>query len=378
MDRDAGRPETDEITPVVRRLVLFAHGFDPRGPAPYHALMHQDAAPGSWEVGPRRGRRWTLGADWPEGRAETRFDLLAWDDLVRTHWVRGRPDRWLLPYRFLQVYVRAGVVSEAIRSNRPLFLAMILPATLGLTHVLMVVALAAIGMTMALPVARTLGLDPWWGLVGMAAASIAWPLARAFQRWIDLDWLSQCFDALARFRQMPADREARLDDLARRIVEATLEDRDQDVIVVGHSIGSIMAAGAVGRALAIDPSIAPRLTLLTIGQCLSIYQRLGGDANWAADLASLVQSGLKWIDVTSPIDGASSGRWPVLRFSAYEGLTGRVDARSPRFHESLSPERMSRLRRDPRSLHFQYLRLSDRPEIYDIRRLVAGPPDARP
>jgi hypothetical protein len=48
---------------------------------------------------------------------------------------------------------------------------------------------------------------------------------------------------------------------------------------------------------------------------------------------------------------------------------------SPRFHEALRPDRLHRLRRDPYAFHFQYLRLSDRAEIYDIRRLIVGPPD---
>ena len=370
------RAEAWRTVGVVERRVLFVHGYDPRGPAPYHALMAAEARPGLFEVGPRQGAAWTVAVDWPEGRAESRVEVLRWDDLVRAHWVRG-PGAAGLPWRFLAAYVRAGVVARAMRDNRPLFAAMLLPALVAASHGALMIGGTTLAVLAIAALATRLGGSAAWGLTGLAAL-LAWsPLRRAIQGRLDLDWLSQCFDALARFRDMPPDREAKLDALAARIAEVARDAPDQEVLVVGHSIGTLMAAAAVSRALALSPGLERRARLVTLGHCLSVYTLLGGDAGWRRDLARLVASDLPWTDVTSPADGASAGRWGPLRFSAHEAAgEDRVRARSPRFHEALDPARMSRLRRDPRALHFQYLRLSDRPEVYDVRRLIAPPPEA--
>lgn len=368
----AAAASRDDDRATVRRRILFVHGFDPRGPAPYHALMAEASQPGVFEVGARRGSAWDLTVEWPEGRAESRLEVLRWDDLVRAHWVRGPAER-LLPLRLLAAW--AGVLLAAARDNRPLAAAIVLPALAQALRAAVILAVTAASMAAAGLLARAFGASWLWALAGLAALAAAPALRRAVQRRLDLGWLSQCFDALTRFRAMPADRESRLDALAGRIIEVAEDAGDEEIVVVGHSIGSLMAAAAVSRALGRRPGIEARLALVTLGQCLAPYSRLGGDPGWTRDLARLVASGLRWIDVTSPADGASAGRWPPLRFSAHDAAA-RVTARSPRFHEALAPERMRRLRRDPRALHFQYLRLSDRPEVYDVRQYLAGPPGA--
>jgi hypothetical protein len=354
------------------RRVLFVHGYDPRGPGPYHAMMVDEARTGDLEVGPRTGARWTLAADWAGARSESRFEVLRWDDLVRAFWVRGGEARWL-SWRYLLAYARAGVVAEAARSNRPLFLALVLPSLVGIVFIGLLVGATAAVIALTAGVLTGLGANPLWALGGGAillGAPILWRVLRAR---LEFDWLSQCFDALVRFQDMPEAREAKLDALAETILETAKQPGSEPIVVVGHSIGTLMAVGAVSRALERDPHLGRRLSLVTMGQCLSIYSRLGGDPRWSRDLAGLVASTVPWIDVTSPADGASGGRWGPLRFSGHEARTDRIDARSPRFHQALEPARLKRLRLDPYALHFQYLRLSDRPAVYDVRRLIVGP-----
>ncbi len=357
-----------------RRRVLFVHGYDPRGPAPYHALMADEEAPGAFVVGRRAGSCWSLSVDWPQGRAESLFEVLQWDDVVRSLWVRGAPARWL-SWRFLPAYLRSGVLAEAGRCNRPLFFALIIPALVGILFAVSLLLATAATVGLAATLIGALGGDPRLGLCGIALILAGPGLWRAVRARIDLDWLSQCFDVLVRFRAMPEARETKLDAMAERIVSVARDAPSEPLIVVGHSIGTVMAVAAVSRALAMDPLLGRRVSLVTLGQCLAIYARLGGDARWARDLEALVRSDVAWTDVTSPADAASSGRWGPLRFSAQDAHGGRVRAISPRFHEALRPDRLHRLRRDPYAFHFQYLRLSDRAEIYDIRRLIVGPPD---
>jgi pimeloyl-ACP methyl ester carboxylesterase len=365
----------NESACATRRRVLFVHGYDPRGPGPYHALMTEEAAEGRLEVGPRQGARWSLAVDWPQARAEADFEVLRWDDVVRSLWVRGGPARWI-SWRFLPAYVRSGVLGRAAREHRPLFWALILPALAsGVFWAVLLGATVAVVAVIAAVMDR-LGADVRWAAAGLVVPLVGPLLWRRFRDRIDLDWLSQCFDVLVRFRTLPPLREARIDAMAARIVAVVTEAGAGPVVVVGHSIGSLFAAAAVSRALAQEPAVARAASLVTLGQCLSIYAGLGGDPEWRRDLDRLVASDIPWTDVTSPADAASSGRWPPLAFSGHDARGARIDARSPRFHQALAPDRLRRLRRDPYAMHFQYLRLSDHPDVYDIRRLIVGPADA--
>lgn len=364
----------DQPPYAVRRRVLFVHGYDPRGPGPYHAMMVDEARTGDLEVGSRTGASWSLAVDWAGERSESRFEVLRWDDMVRTFWVRGGEARGL-PLRYFRAYLRAGVVAEAARSNRPLFVALILPPLIGVLFIGFLLGVATALVALLAGLLAWFEIDPLWSLFGAAIMLAAPVLWRQLRARLEFDWLSQCFDALVRFQAMPDAREAKLDALAEAILKAAKVPGSEPVIVVGHSIGTLMAVGALARALERDPTLVERLSLVTLGQCLSVYSRLGGDPLWSRDLAGLVASGVPWIDVTSPADGASGGRWGPLRFSGHEARVDRIEERSPRFHLALEPGRLKRLRRDPYALHFQYLRLSDHPAVYDIRRLIVGPPD---
>ena len=352
---------------------MFIHGYDPRGPAPYHALMSEQAVPGAFTVTPRSGSRWTLSVDWPEGRAESAFEVLRWDDVVRNLWLRGASAR-SLSWRYLPAYLRSGILAGAARENRPLFLALLMPALVGIVFVASLLVATAAAVVLAASLIGAVGGDSRLGLSAIALMLAGPGLWQAVRARIDLEWLSQCFDVLVRFRAMPQAREAKLDAMAERIVQVGRDAPSDPLIVVGHSIGTVMAVAALSRALTRDPLLGRRVSLVTLGQCLAVYTRLGGDPGWARDLDILVRSDVAWTDVTSPADAASSGRWHPLRFSPHEAAAGRVKVTSPRFHQALSPDRLARLRRDPYAYHFQYLRLSDSPEIYDIRRLIVGPP----
>lgn len=364
----------DRQTDVMRRRVLFVHGYDPRGPAPYHAMMIDEARKGDLEVGARTGASWTLAVDWGSERSVSRFEVLRWDDMVRAFWVRGGEARGL-SWRYLLAYWRSGVVAEAARSNRPLLLALILPPLVGIVFAGLLLGLTVALVAAVASVLTWLEADPRWALCGAAIVLGAPALWRLLRARLEFDWLSQCFDVLVRFQAMPQAREDKLDSLAEKILEAAKEPGLDPIIVVGHSIGTLMAVGALSRALERNPHLGQRLSLVTMGQCLSVYSRLGGDPRWRCDLDRVVASNVPWIDVTSPADGASGGRWGPMRFTSHEDRRDRIDARSPRFHQALEPARLKQLRLDPHALHFQYLRLSDRPAVYDVRRLLVGPPD---
>ncbi len=189
----------------LRRLVLYAHGFDPRGPAPYHAMNKADAAREQdrigLAVGARRTRRgetgWTLEAHWPDGDAAVDFVVLRWDDLVRDRWDKDLWPQFRALLRWCLAYVRKGLFAEASRSARPLFWAMIAPpATAGL-YMLAIVLTALVTTVLLSWIATALGAPAWIGLLGLVILAIG-PLGwKRVDAQVNICWLSRCFGYLA-------------------------------------------------------------------------------------------------------------------------------------------------------------------------------------
>ena len=125
---------------VCRRHVLYLSGFDPQGPAHYHALYAEQAALQASvlgeriDVGPRKRSgpnavwdvRWG-GAD-DDTAVETRYEFLRWDDIVRQHWPRGQWRLLALTLATTARLVGNGSLWRMLQTSWPAFVALAAPA----------------------------------------------------------------------------------------------------------------------------------------------------------------------------------------------------------------------------------------------------------
>jgi hypothetical protein len=393
----SGEPSARRIVEAADRLVFFFSGFDPKGAAFYHRLLRDGIAlrnashEDSLAIGPRHriGRwasTWTLlWRSSPDGRApramRTRLHFMRWDDLVRDQWKRtalqlGR-DYW-------NIYVRgiaSGVFARVRRRARP-------PFWLALFPLGVLVASFATGALLAAGVLAALGaLRPGPLLAFGALAGLA--LWRAAARWIDCEWLLRlyAFTRLQALGALPA-LEARQGDMATRVVEivdARLQQPGapplREVLLVGYSTGSVLAASVLARALprlralidGRDGSAATSLGMLTLGHCIPVATEWRAAEGMRRELQELSRCDrLVWHDYSSPADWAAfAGSPPWPRPAQLRGHQA-----SPRFHATLGAVEYARLRRDRRELHLQYLRPPAQPveaRGYDFFMLVGGP-----
>jgi hypothetical protein len=215
---------------------------------------------------------------------------------------------------------------------------------------------------------------------GAAAAAVLW-IGLALESRYSMYWMmrSYAFTARQATGRTP-DLEARLDALAQRLAQRLAERCDDEVLVVGHSSGAIMAAAIVARSLRQLPAraegAAPALSLLTLGQWIPLLGLLPQAEGFRTELSELATvPGLDWIDFSAPPDGccfaltdpiAGSGLAPAGR------LPDRPKLLSPRFAEMFDPAGYQALRRDKFKMHFQYLMAAPRPVEYDFFRITAG------
>lgn len=381
------------------RLVFFFSGFDPKGATFYHRLFrtgiaernstHDDtlAVSGRHRIG-RWASAWTalwrgapsLSGDRPR-TMRTRVHFMRWDDIVRRHWKRSAMQ---LAQDYWYVYVvgiLTGVFTRVRRKTRAAFWLALFPLGVALGSLLGGVALiggllSGFDLLPALPAA----------LLGLAAGFVAW---RAIVRHLDCEWLLRlyAFTRLQAIGALPA-LEARQDEMAEHVVEAVEARMHQsgapplrEVLLVGYSTGSTMAAAVAARALkrltaltdARRSSGATSLAIITLGHCIPVAADWGAAHRARAELKLLAEcESLTWHDYSAPADWAAFWRTPPWPSPAeLKGLQA-----SPRFHAQLHAHQYAALRRDRREMHLQYLRPPAHrvdAEAYDYFMLTCGP-----
>jgi len=223
-------------------------------------------------------------------------------------------------------------------------------------------------------------------LAGLLVGVAAW---RLVARRIDCEWLLRlyAFTRLQAVGSLP-ELDKRQDELADHVVEAVESRLHQpgapplrEVLLVGYSTGSTMAAAVAARALRRLTALtegryggsATSIAIVTLGHCIPVAADWGGARRTRAELKELADCAqLTWHDYSAPADWAAFWRTPPWPEPArLQGLQA-----SPRFHAHMTPQAYAALRRDRREMHLQYLRppaLRADADAYDYFMLTCGP-----
>ncbi len=387
----APKPEPVAESRPIDRLVFFLSGFDPKGPAYYHrlmrdeALLHASRGFGPVEVSARK-RTGPVSAGWTvtwrrqaqSGEpgvpvAVTRYEFLRWDDIVRGHWPRSFAR---LANDYAQVYstgVRDGIFAWYRRHAFGVLVLALLPITVAM-------AVVALSFGSLFALLGAVGLPNW------AAAALALPATLWLWRWaervLETEWLLRlyCFTYAQSQERLP-DLEQRLDEFARMLCHEAAASPAREILLVGYSTGSIMAATVIARAMALNPSLMGngKVALLTLGHCTPLLALFPGASRFRAELKQLAEAPwLTWIDYSSPADMAAF----ALVDPWMNEARGCKIRRSPRFHATMPGAEYRRLRRDRRDMHLHYLRSPAAGSIaagdgFDFFALTAGPSTLR-
>lgn len=339
-------------------------------------------------VGPRRTvsplvQAWTIAAGPPEDRVETIYEFLRWDDIIRAHWPRNFPRVWAESLAATWVYINSGVTRAAFRTSFPIGVTMHLPSLLILAQLLLIALGAALCIGVLSPALEL----PWWTGLGptlVAAAAIV-TLARRVDNKINAHWSGRIMAFTVRdARSQVANIDARRETMADYFVSAVKEGRDDEILLVGHSLGTPLAVSVLALALERDPDLGrhgPAVALLTLGQTTPMLS-LMPEAEWfrrhlrISGTAS--DSGVDWIDFAAPIDGACFALVDPVSvanpdFRRREGAKPCPKLLNARFMDLIDPATYAKVKRDWIRLHFQYLMTGDRLGDYDYFRIICGP-----
>jgi hypothetical protein len=363
-------------TVINKRRVFYISGFDPRGATAYHRMFCDESQKLAMRQGlelrvGNRQRESELSTVWraerqtAHGTVESTFEFLHWDDLVRKHWHSGiRKLYGLLPAVYRDMLLRAKLLGKVWPVSRwPVFTGFVpamvflgIPAVAGLAawiaYTLSIIMFPQVNFLP--PIAAILGFSV------IAAAGI-W-----LERVLAVGWLLRTYAFVMGygFGRIP-EFEPRLEMFAERILQYVRDSDDDEIIVVGHSVGANVAVSALARALQRSPGLwrdhVP-VSFLTLGGSIPMLGLMPSAGVFRSELAALADSlELEWVDISAYEDGAS---FPLVNPVVATGLVAgggiRPQVLSGGFKDMLMPRTYYVAVWDLFRMHFQYLMASER------------------
>ncbi|WP_354687186.1 hypothetical protein [Cupriavidus necator] len=384
------QPAEAAAVEVRRRKVYYISGFDPRGAGFYHRLYREESAKQAVHLGTtvQVGTRarldkhvsaWHVTSQWDGHEVSTEYQFLHWDDLVRRHWEPNLLKLLLSSLVTYAGYVGCGAFGRLSKTFRGPFFSALYP----LAYLFLLLMLAFAGgaaARAAIGSATGNGGFAWAGGIAGGVA-LAWAGVALANR-LAVFWLLQIY----RFVQgwgvrEPQDVKERIDafaDWIRRDQQASPSD---EVLLVGHSVGSIVAVSLAARLADVLTAAQRRhITLITLGQCIPLLSLMPSAKAFHGDLRRLSEErDMQWLDMNARADSLCFSQANPLDISGITGSgVGRPTAQVVRPFRMFGKQEYARMKRSKQRLHFQYLMASALPNEYDYFRMTAGPRRIQP
>lgn len=372
----------EEAPAIIRRRRVFLFGGYEHVPAAtqYRRLVRELArAAATWsmraDAGPPSISRdgavhaWTIQSGGPNWEVATDFRYCAWDDLIAADF--ARPDWKAVPLgiaALLDIFV-TGTAFRYFRRNWRYGLFYAYP--------LVIVALAAAFAWIAAGIPGEFGAPlPWFARLPLALAAfwlvLRWPGDRLLVRYMLNDWTFAAGVA----RGWRTDYRDRIRVFAEEIAEGLADEGADEVVIVGHSLGAVLAVESLAGAMALRPGLvaaAPPLSLLTVGSSLlKVGLHPSARDLRAAVRAVLDEHRIAWLDCTALVDilnfyradpdralGLHVGRSPVLRTVKMRAMLGEAS--------------YARFKRNFLRLHRQFVMGNEQRYHYDFFMACCGP-----
>ena len=367
-------------TPVRKRHVFYFSGFDPRGPSHYHTLygeqgkLHTPLNGLDLKIGKRRrvgklANAWTV----TTGDTLTEYEFLRWDDIIRNRWPKNE---WQLLKSAVPVYwvfLKANLIGRLLKIAWPSALTVAYPIIAFLGLLLMGAALAL-----------TAGLVlPFYAGIPLAAGILIGTIILG--RWLDdrfrSFWLLRVYGAMQpwAYGKMP-ELDERIREFADHIIGRIRGSDADEVLVVGHSVGTILTVPLVVELLKREPELGlhgPAFGLVSLGNCLPLVSLLPGSEKLREDLKTVATApGVRWLDFSARRDGASVTQVDPLKVSGISrppGIQVRPQQFPVRIVKMFPPDVYAVIKKDIFRIHFPYIMAGELLTDYDFFAITAGP-----
>ncbi len=364
---------------VTKRLVFHIGGYDPITPpeGAYRRFLRElkrfertwsvKASVGQPDISPDQ-MKWTVATTGPNWHATSHYHLIRWDDVIEA---QGHAPIWKrVPLGILAFldFVFAGALWRYFRAHWVYALFFLYPFFLF-------EILVAFALTVGALIGRADPLIGW--LAGLAAFAL---LLAGPWRWLHLavlfdDWI---FSSNYIHVGCPVLTD-RLDRISEQVVEAARQSSVDEILLVGHSLGAVLAVDLVDKILALQPSLGssgPRFAFLTVGSSV-LKIGLHRDAkNFRGAVERVAFApGVFWAEYQARADVMNfydTNPMAEMALATHGGPVVRLVA----IKRMLELAMYRKIRRRLFRLHCQFISGNDRRAEYDYFMLVCGPLDA--
>lgn len=168
----------------------------------------------------------------------------------------------------------------------------------------------------------------------------------------------------------------RVGEFARLILREQQACPCDEVLIVGHSVGSIVAVSVAAQIAQLSAVERRRnMTLVTLGHCIPLLSLMPSAQAFRKNLQVFVHdSGMRWLDMIARADALCFSQADLLDICGIVGSPVNAPiAQVVRPFQMFDAKTYARIKRNKLRLHFQYLMASDLPNDYDYFRITAGP-----
>jgi len=374
---------------IQRRHIFFAGGYDPQGVDGFYGMFRSAVKrflrfwPVKAEVDPPMIEsdsfaHWTIEAAGPNWKTSTRYDFVRQEQIIRANLAESMVTQLPRALWWIVDDLLSGTTARVLRAcwrfaAHHIYFQILLLIWIGVAIGGGWLAGATAMRFTELPAGASFIIDAVFA-VGLFAA-----LRPLFDRWHVIQ-ITNHWPLLRRFgRGEPTCFDQPINACAERLIAAARANEADEIAVIGHSGGGVLAPAIVARALARDPELGrhgPKIVLMTLGSIMPAVA-MHPSATVMRDMVRriAVEPSIVWIDCQSRKDIMNF--WEVDPVAGI-GIEAGAERCNPtiwqvRFKDMVSPEFYRRLRTNFFRLHYQFILGSDRRAVYDYVMLTCGP-----
>ena len=259
--------------PVAKRLVFHIGGYDPitsHASAQRRFVREIARFQRTWSVKTAVDGlhdtadqvRWNVTTTGPDWLVETDYRLVRWHDVIEAFGRRSIGLRISVGILAFLDFVLSGTLWRYLMTNWRYALFFLYPLVLFglLIAAAFLIGVFAFKITGSIPIATGGGL---FGFAAVLAGPWRWlNLGNLFDDWIFSREYIRCGNS---------GIEQRLDRLAAELVAAASNTAADEILVIGHSLGAVLAVDLLDRALKLDPALGRNkipVTFLSVGSSI--------------------------------------------------------------------------------------------------------------
>lgn len=316
----------------------------------------------------------TAGPNW---QVSTQYEFLRLEHLIRKNLAQPFWLQLVRTFRWIFDDIVSGALARVFRTSWRMGVLLIYSQVM----LLIWIALALAAGWFAAGIINSPG-GPGVVKFALAAAFAAGSFALLYPitACMFVNQLNNCWPYLRKFaRGEPTGFDHLLDTLADRIVTTARANETDEILVVGHSAGAMLALTTMVKALERDPNVGrhgPRLSVMTAGSIMpALAMHPAAEPLRRTVAAIAVERSVLWADCQSRDD--------FMNFWEFDPVTGiganLGDKRcNPQlwqvpFRKMIAPEVFAKVRFNYWRMHYQYIMSNDRRAPYDYYMFLCGP-----